>query len=78
MFFRLDDSEREGMESLRDNMETLGLGPEGWVSHENYKGAKKVIADMKKMCLEQAETELDRVAIGDHWVFDDMDEDEYL
>jgi len=33
---------------------------------------------MKEMCLEQAETESERVAIRDHWVYDDLDEDEYL
>jgi hypothetical protein len=28
--------------------------------------------------LEQAESEFERAAVRDHWVFDDMDEDVYL
>lgn len=75
---RLDDLEREAAEQLKDSMEMLGLGPEGWIASDNYEAAKEAIARMKKMCLEQAETDSDRIAIRDHWVFDDMDEDEYL
>jgi hypothetical protein len=33
---------------------------------------------MKAMCLEQAESEFERTAVRDHWVFDDLDEDVYL
>lgn len=76
--FRLDELEREAVEQLQSSMETLGLGPEGWISNENYDAAKEAIARMKEMCLEQAETEFERVAIRDHWVYDDMSEEEYL
>lgn len=75
---RLDELEREAEEQLEASKEMLGLGPEGWISHENYEGAKKVVADMKEICMEQAESETERLAVRDHWVYDDMDEDEYL
>lgn len=77
-YLRLDELEREAVEQLRGSMEMLGLGPEGWVSCENYEGAKATIARMKEMCLEQAETEQERTTIEDHWVYDDMNEEEYL
>ncbi|SMR44865.1 unnamed protein product [Zymoseptoria tritici ST99CH_3D1] len=77
-YFRLDDLEQEATEQLKGSMEMLGLGPEGWVSNEKYKAATEAIARMKEMCLEQAETELERVAIRDHWVYDDLEEEEYL
>jgi hypothetical protein len=76
--FRLDELEQGAEEQLEASKEMLGLGPEGWVSHENYEAAQAAIATMKTMCLEQAESELERTAVRDHWVFDDMDEDEYL
>ncbi|KAF2770391.1 hypothetical protein EJ03DRAFT_350470 [Teratosphaeria nubilosa] len=75
---KIYELEREAAEQLKDSMEMLGLGPEGWISSDNYEAAKEAIARMKEMCLEQAETESDRIAIRDHWVYDDMDEDEYL
>lgn len=53
----------------------LGLGPEGWVSHENYEAAQAAIATMKAMCLE---SEFERTAVRVHWAFDDLDEDVYL
>jgi hypothetical protein len=75
---RLDELEQESEEQLEASKEMLGLGPEGWVSHENYEAAQAAIATMKAMCLEQAESEFERTAVRDHWVFDDMDEDVYL
>lgn len=75
---RFDELEQKAVEQLEDSMEMLGLGPEGWVSNENYEAVQEAIARMKEMCLEQAETESERVAIRDHWVYDDLDEDEYL
>jgi hypothetical protein len=75
---RLDELEQDAEEQLRASEAMLGLGPEGWVSHENYEPAQAAIARMKEMCLEQAESEYERTVIKDHWVYDDMDEDEYL
>ena len=75
---RLDELEQDAEEQLRASEELLGLGPEGWVSHENYEPAQAAIARMKEMCLEQAESEYEVNVIKDHWVYDDMDEDEYL
>ncbi|EME44740.1 hypothetical protein DOTSEDRAFT_129306 [Dothistroma septosporum NZE10] len=74
---RLDDAEQQGVEQLEEFKRTIGLGPEGWVSNENYDGAKEAIARMKQLSLEQAESEEEITAIRDHWVFDDMDEEEY-
>ncbi|EME81365.1 uncharacterized protein MYCFIDRAFT_38290, partial [Pseudocercospora fijiensis CIRAD86] len=74
---RLDDAEQQGVEQLEAFKQAIGLGPEGWVSHENYNAAKEAIARMKEMSLQLAETEDEVIAIRDHWVFDDMDEEEY-
>lgn len=76
--FRLDELEREAAEQLEESMEMFGLGPEGWVSNENYDVVMEAIGEMKQMCLEQAESEAERNVIRNHWVYDDMDEDEYL
>lgn len=76
--FRLDDLEREAAEQLQGSMAMLGLGPEGWVPSNNYEAAKGAIARMKEMCQQEAKTESERVAIRDHWVYDDFDEEEYL
>lgn len=76
--FRLDELERKAAEQLEGSMEMLGLGPEGWVSNNNYEAAKEAIARMKKICQEEAETESEKIAIRDHWVYDDLDEEEYL
>ena len=75
---RLDDLEREAAEQLEATKEMLGLGPEGWVSCDSYEAAKEAVARMKAMCLEQASTDIEKLAVRDHWVYGDMDEDEYL
>ena len=75
---RLDELEQDAEEQLEASKAMLGLGPEGWVSHDNYEAAKAAISHMRVMCWEQAESELEKTAIQDHWVYDDMDEDEYL
>ncbi|KAK5109410.1 hypothetical protein LTR62_007076 [Meristemomyces frigidus] len=75
---RLDDLEQNAVEQLEASKAMLGLGPEGWISNENYEAAQAAIAQMKVMCLEQAETDSGRRAIREHWVYDDMDEEEYL
>jgi hypothetical protein len=75
---RLDESEQDAEEQLSASEAMLGLGPEGWVSHDNYEPAQAAIARMKEVCLEQAESEYEKTVIKDHWIYDDMDEDEYL
>lgn len=75
---RLDELERDAEEQLESSKAMLGLGPDGWVSHKNYDAAKEAIARMRKICLEQADPDLEKNAIQNHWVHDDMDEDEYL
>ncbi|RMY82141.1 hypothetical protein D0862_12113, partial [Hortaea werneckii] len=74
---RLDDAEQQGVEQLEEFKRAIGLGPEGWVSNENHDAAREAIAKMKQMSLEQAESEEEMTAIRDHWVFDDIDEEEY-
>lgn len=75
---RLDELEHGAEEQLEASKAMLGLGPEGWVSHDNYEASQAAISRMKAMCLEQADSEIEKTAIKDHWVYDDMDEDEYL
>ncbi|GIZ44690.1 hypothetical protein CKM354_000788100 [Cercospora kikuchii] len=75
---RLDDSEREAEEQMKETKELLGIGPEGWVPNDHHEAAKEAVVKMKKLALECAETEMDRIAVSEHWVFDDRDEDEYL
>jgi hypothetical protein len=77
-YLRLDELEQHAEEQLRASEAMLGLGPEGWVSHENYEPVQAAIARMKAMCLDQAESEVERTVVKDHWVYDDMDEDRYL
>lgn len=73
----LDESEREAEEQMRASMEMLGIGPEGWVPCDHYAAANEATQRMKSDCLELAETELELRAVNEHWVYDDMDEDEY-
>lgn len=75
---RLDELEQEADEQLESSKAMLGLGPEGWVSNERYASVQAAIARIKALCLEEAESEVERRVIREHWVFDDMDEDEYL
>lgn len=75
---RLDDVEQEAVEQLKGTVELLGMGAEGWVPNEDYEAVMDAIARMKDRSLEEAETELDRAAVREYWIFDDMDEDEYL
>lgn len=75
---RLDELEQEADEQLQSSKAMLGLGPEGWVSNERYESVQAAIPRIKAMCLEEAESENEKKVIRDHWVYDDMDEDEYL
>lgn len=74
---RLDDAEQQGVQQLEEFKSTIGLGPQGWVTNEDYDTAMEAIARMKELSLEQAESDDELIAIRDHWVFDDMDEEEY-
>jgi hypothetical protein len=74
----LDDLNREAIKQLQSSDDISQLGPESWVSHENHEGVMETFARMKVMCSEQAETEAKRTAIRARWIYDDMDEDEYL
>ena len=74
---RLDELEQGADEQLEASKEMLNLGPEGWVSHSDYEATQAAISRMKVICLEQADTDVARSAVEDHWVYDDMDEDDY-
>lgn len=75
---RLDELEQGAEEQSEASKEMLGLSPEGWVSHDNHEASQAAISRMKLMCLEQENSEIEKTAIQDHSVYDDMDEDEYL
>jgi hypothetical protein len=74
---RLDGLERKAAEQLQGSMEMLRLGPEGRLSCDDFGAAKEAITRMEEMCQKQAETKANKIAIRDHWVYDDLDE-EYL
>jgi hypothetical protein len=44
---RLDELEREAAEQLQGSMEMLHLGPEGWVTCDNFDAVKEAITRMK-------------------------------
>ena len=75
---RLEADQRDADAQMKASKETLGIGPEGWVPCEHYPRDKEAIATMKANMIEEAESELDRTRIREHWVYDDMDEEEYL
>ncbi|SLM33918.1 protein kinase subdomain-containing protein pkl cak fmp29 [Lasallia pustulata] len=57
--------------------EILGIvGPEGWVPLDQYEALKALNAKLKPQALEDADSDLIRVQIQEHWPFDDQDEDE--
>ena len=75
---RLEAEQREGDAQMTASKEMLGIGPQGWVPSEHYSEVKAATATMKASVISGAETETDRDMIREHWVYDDMDEDEYL
>ncbi|GAB7353824.1 hypothetical protein MBLNU459_g4197t1 [Dothideomycetes sp. NU459] len=75
---RLEGDQRDADAQMTASKEILGIGPEGWVPSDQYEQVKRAIAVMKAEMIEGAESALDRTRIQDHWVYDDMDEDEYL
>lgn len=74
---RLDDLEQVSAVAWQEIHDELGIGPDGWVANERYEDVKRTVKELKKDSLEEAETEFDRRVIREHWLYDDMDEDEY-
>lgn len=62
------------LQSCRD---VVGIGPEGWVSFEQYDWSIEIGERLKRGALNAAESEEERQGLRDHWVFDDFDESEY-
>ena len=65
------------MQQIQKFKDRIRIGPEGWVANENFDAAKQVINRTKELSLEVTESEADAEKIREHWIFDDMDEDEY-
>lgn len=56
--------------------ETLGAGPEGWVPLDRYETSKTLSAKLRAQAVEDADSDLVRGQIQEHWPFDDQDEEE--
>ena len=68
----------EADEQLEQSRDVIGVGAEGWVPVDQYEAAKERSDKLKADALEEAESDLDRAQILEHWPFDSHDEDEYL
>lgn len=75
---RLVAEQREAMELLETSQQIVGCGEDGWVPAENYEEAMKIAKHMKEYSLAAADSEKERNEIAEHWVFDDMDEADYM
>ncbi|WPG99073.1 kinase-like protein [Acrodontium crateriforme] len=75
---RLEAELREADAEMQGSKEILGIGPEGWVPCEHYERVKNATMEMKADMIANAESEMDRDCVRNHYVYDDMDEDEYL
>lgn len=73
---QLYDNLQEADAQLEQTSRVLGIGPEGWVPTEDYEGTKAFAAEIKRLALEDAESDLLRAQIEEHWPFDDHDEDD--
>lgn len=76
-YLRLDALERSAEGEMQAINMMLGVGPDGWVPCDQYDAAKAAVDQMKQECLARAETEMDKIAVRDHWIFGDIDEDKY-
>ena len=75
---RLDTEQREAMENLEMVQRIVGCGEDGWVPDENYEEAMKISKYIKEYSLAAADSEKERAEIAEHWIFDDMDEKDYM
>lgn len=73
----LDAEQREVDELLEVCQNAFGLGPEGWVPVEHYEEALAYSKKMKEVALAAYESEEERAQMAAHWLWDDMDEEEY-
>ncbi|KAL4935201.1 hypothetical protein BDV06DRAFT_207470, partial [Aspergillus oleicola] len=52
----------------------LGISEDGWVSNDKYDSAMEAIRELKDKMLKEAKTKADRIAIQDHFPFQDFSE----
>lgn len=65
----------ERMQELEEMRDFLGTDALGWVPDiEHYEKSKVLIQSIKAGMLENSESEMERVAVRDHFPFDDHDE----
>ena len=71
----------KGMEEADQQFQTcldlVGAGPEGWVPTELYADVAERAQQLKADTIEEAETDLEKQQVIEHWIFDDFDEHEY-
>ncbi|KAF1943375.1 hypothetical protein EJ02DRAFT_502228 [Clathrospora elynae] len=74
---RLNAAQADADEQLQACRDAIGIGPEGWVTSEQYNEIKGRESKLKADALEAAESEEERLRLCEHWIFDDFDEEEY-
>jgi hypothetical protein len=74
----LDTKQRGADETLEVCQNMIGFGPEGWVPVNRYEEAMTRSKQLKEDALASAESEEERAEIAAHWIWDDMDEKEYM
>lgn len=66
--------QEEADEQLGIIRQAIGIGLDGWVSHEDFEDAKVKAAEMQAEALRSADDDHERELIIRHWPFDDHDE----
>jgi len=74
---RLHAAHAEADEQLQACRDVAGIGPEGWVPLEQYEETRQRERKLKAAALEAAESDEERARLEEHWIFDDIDEEEY-
>ncbi|KAL4896711.1 kinase-like protein [Aspergillus ambiguus] len=75
---RLEHAQLEADEQFQACKEAIGVGNEGWVPIAHYDDAKERERKLKADALDAAETEEERQALLNNWLFDDFSEEEYV
>lgn len=73
----LEQEQRDADARVEESRIMFGIGPDSWVPCEHYEQLKEAMCKLKASMIESAESELDRDRIREHWIYDDIDEDEY-
>ena len=73
------DQQGEKIQELAEMREFIGTDALGWVpDDEHLENAKAAVQSIKSGLLEHSGTEIERIAVRDHFPFDDHDEDLYV